>query len=126
VSWQANTTYQSVRNTQPIKATQGVYVAGVPQVVAAFTVSSRESKQGLGSWLTAFGAGKRSADSQGTLFAAGYVRWDTGLTYKQDAWRFNATIQNLMDLRYIQSLNASDNAWQGARRQLQLGATYQF
>jgi iron complex outermembrane recepter protein len=125
MTWQANTTYQSVRNTRPIRASQGVYVAGVPQVVGALTVSTLDSKkQGIGAWLTAFGASKRSADSQGTLYAAGYVRWDTGLSYQRNAWRLSASLQNLFDLRYIQSLNASDNAWQGARRQLQLGASY--
>jgi iron complex outermembrane recepter protein len=125
ITWQANTTYQSVRNTQRVRASQGVYVAGVPQVLGAFTASTLDSNRpGLGAWLTGFGSGKRSADSQGTLYAAGYVRWDAGLSYQQNAWRLTASIQNLFDLRYIQSLNASDNAWQGARRQLQIGASY--
>jgi iron complex outermembrane recepter protein len=127
LTWKANTTYQSVRNTQPVRASQGAYLAGVPQVIGALTVSTLDSKpQGIGAWLTAFGVGKRAADSQRTLFASGYVRWDAGLSFIQGAWRYSATVQNLFDRRYIQSLDASDNAWQGARRQLQIAGNYRF
>jgi iron complex outermembrane recepter protein len=127
LTWKANTTYQFVRNTHPVRASQGPYLAGVPQVIGALTVSTLESKQqGIGSWLTAFGTGRRAADSHRTLFAPGYVRWDTGVSFVQGAWRFGATLQNMFDRRYIQSLDASDNAWQGARRQLQLTTSYRF
>jgi iron complex outermembrane recepter protein len=127
LTWKANATYQLVRNTHPVRASQGVYVAGVPQLIGAFTVSTLESKQhGVGAWLTAFGVGRRAADSQRTLNAAGYVRWDSGLSWVQGPWRLTATLQNLFDRRYIQSLDASDNAWQGARRQLQLAVGYRF
>jgi iron complex outermembrane recepter protein len=127
LTWKLNSTYQEVRNTQPVRASQGAYVAGVPQILGAFTVSTPDAKkEGVGAWLTAFGLGRRAADSQRTLYVPGYVRWDTGLSLVAGPWRYNATVQNLFDRRYIQSLDASDNAWQGARRQLQLVASYRF
>jgi iron complex outermembrane recepter protein len=127
LTWKANSTYQTVRNTSLVRASQGPYLAGVPQIIGALTVSTLDSKQhGIGSWLTAFGAGRRAADSQRTLFAPGFVRWDAGLSFLQGSWQYSATLQNIFDRRYIQSLDASDNAWQGARRQLQLAASYRF
>jgi iron complex outermembrane recepter protein len=127
LTWRANTTYQVVRNTQPVRASQGPYVAGVPSIIGALTVSTLESKQqGATGWLTLFGAGRRSADSNRTLFASGFARIDSGVAFANGHWRYTATVQNLFDRRYIQSLDASDNAWQGARRQLQVAASYRF
>jgi iron complex outermembrane recepter protein len=127
LTWKANTTYQVVRNTQPVRASQGPFLAGVPSIIGALTVSTLESKQqGMAGWLTLFGAGRRSADSQRTLFASGFARVDVGMLLMDGPWRYTATIQNLFDRRYIQSLDASDNAWQGARRQLQIAASYRF
>lgn len=98
----------------------------MPRVIAAFKISSPEKQQGLESWLNAFGAGDKSADPKGTVYAPGYVRWDAGLAYKQQAWQVNAWVQNLFDLRYIQALDAVDNVWQGARRSVWVNLSYKY
>ena len=124
--WQANATWQTAQVTTPVRSTQGNILPGVPRVIAAFKVSTPEKQQGLEGWVSAFGAGDKSADTQGTLYAPGYVRWDAGLAYKQQAWQLNAWVQNLFDLRYIQALDAVDNVWQGARRSVWVSLSYKY
>jgi iron complex outermembrane recepter protein len=116
LQWRINTAYQHVRVTTPVSATQGPLLPGVAAYSAGVRLSSFEKAQGLGAWVNPFGVARRPADDKGTLYAPGFVRWDAGLTYKQGAWQINASMENLFDLRYIQAISASDNAWQGARR----------
>ena len=126
LSWQANATYQDVRVAKPVSATQGNFVPGTPHVLGAVNVGTPEKSQGVESWVSAFGTGRRPADSKGTIYAPGFVRWDVGASYKQGAWQVAALIQNIFDLRYVQALNASDNVWQGPRRSYSLNLSAKF
>jgi iron complex outermembrane recepter protein len=123
---QANGTLQNVKITTPASSTQGAILPGVPRIFGAFKVSSPERQQGLETWINAIASGKKSADDSGSVYASGYVRWDTGMLYKQDAVQLSAWVQNLFDLRYVQALNAVDNVWQGARRSVWVSASYKY
>jgi outer membrane receptor protein involved in Fe transport len=126
VTIQANATFQNTKITTPVSSSQGVIVAGVPRALGAIKLSSPEKQQGFESWVSAIGQGRRSADDTGTVYASGFVRLDTGMSYKTGRWQLAAWIQNLADLRYVQALNAVDNVWQGARRSVSVNASYQY
>lgn len=123
---QANATFQNVAVSTPVSSTQGLIVAGVPRTLGALKLSTPEKQQGVEGWARAVGSGKKSADAYGAVYAAGYVRYDAGLAYKEDKWQAAAWVQNLTDLRYIQALNAVDNVWQGARRSVWVNLSYKY
>jgi TonB-dependent Receptor Plug Domain len=124
LQWAANTSVQHVRVVTPADTSQGPQLPGVPAVFGSLRVSTQETKQGLQAWVNPSWSARKPADANGSVYAPGYVRWDSGLVYKQTGWQINLSALNLFDLRYVQALNATDNVWQGPRRRVNIGLRF--
>jgi iron complex outermembrane recepter protein len=123
---QANVTAQNATITTPVSSGQGSILPGVPRLVGAVKISSPQRQLGFDGWVRGIVSSEKPADSHGSVYAPGYLRWDTGTTYKEAKWQLSAWVQNLFDLRYVQALNAADNVWQGSRRSVWLNLNYQY
>ena len=122
---EANATFQRGTSTDPSSPALVSLLVGQPQWLGGVRL---ERTVGATSWwVNPHWRGQRPADSQGTLYAPAFIRWDAGLLHKlSNTSTLALQIDNVFDKRYVQAISADDNVWQGPRRRLSVQLTQSF
>ena len=112
-------TWQRVRVEDPVSASQGQFIVGVP---ATYGVLTAVAPSRLGRWTAQVrGAASLPGDTQRSFRAPGYAVWNFGWEAPTaDTLRWGARVENAFDRRYVRALTGADNVWQGERRKFRV------
>lgn len=120
----ANASLMRSRHLVKTRSSFGDRLVGVPDAVGGLQLRGPVALAGairaeLALALTA--VGPRLGDAANTVRVAGFVRADASLTLKHGAQEWLLGVRNLGDIRYVESVTAVDDVFQGPRRQWWLG-----
>jgi iron complex outermembrane receptor protein len=120
----AHATLQRSRHRVKTSPSLGERFVGVPKAVGGLQIQGPVPLPAgligrLAVSLTAVGS--RMGNAANTVQVPGYVRIDGSLAIPHDKRQWFVGVRNLGDIRYVESVTAVDDVFQGARRQWWLG-----
>ncbi len=123
--WRAAYNQSNVRTLTNANPSAGPWRPGMAdQWLAAQIVATGHPFQ---PWLGLQTVGSRPADTYNRIKAPGFAVLNTGVNWTiNPQWRLQAEVNNLLDKRYISSLQSPDAAWQGPRRTASLTLHHQI
>lgn len=118
-SLNGNVSLQDSRHVHKTSSSMGERFAGVPRASAGGQLEHRwggMDAKPFKAWLGAVAVASRMGDAANTVRVPGFVRLDAGAraTLPKGALQFG--VRNLGGIRYVESLTAPDDIYQGARR----------
>jgi len=125
--WSVNATFLNARVEDPVSATQGSCLVGIPRAYGSAQVIASVFNGGS-AWITLQGSSDRPADDVNSVAAPSYAIWNLGFKHPMreinGEWGFG--INNVLDRSYVRALTGVDNVWQGPRRNARVWGTWNF